>query len=48
MLDSDFALVLKEGEPVVFKVRRGDVIHAFAIPTMGIKIDALPGRVNYE
>jgi len=24
----------------------GDVIHAFAVPSFGIKIDAIPGRLN--
>jgi len=23
-----------------------DVIHSFAIPSLGIKIDAVPGRIN--
>ena len=23
-----------------------DVIHSFSLPTLGIKIDAIPGRVN--
>lgn len=23
-----------------------DVIHAFALPTLGLKVDALPGRIN--
>jgi cytochrome c oxidase subunit 2 len=26
--------------------RRADVIHAFAVPAFGIKIDAVPGRIN--
>jgi cytochrome c oxidase subunit 2 len=27
-------------------VTSNDVIHAFAIPSLGVKIDAMPGRLN--
>jgi cytochrome c oxidase subunit 2 len=29
-----------------FLVSAIDVIHCFTIPTLGIKIDAVPGRIN--
>jgi cytochrome c oxidase subunit 2 len=27
-------------------VTSNDVIHAFAVPSLGVKIDAMPGRLN--
>ncbi len=30
----------------MFAVTSGDVLHSFAIPTLGIKIDAVPGKDN--
>ena len=32
--------------PVEFVLRSNDVIHAFWIPSLGIKLDMIPGRVN--
>ena len=29
-----------------FAVTSGDILHSFAIPTLGIKIDAVPGKDN--
>jgi len=29
-----------------FLITSTDVIHSFAIPTLGLKVDALPGRIN--
>jgi len=29
-----------------FLITSTDVIHAFALPTLGLKVDALPGRIN--
>lgn len=40
-------LVIPTGKPVVAHVTSQDVIHAFAIPALGVKIDAMPGRINY-
>jgi len=27
-------------------VTAGDVLHSFAVPSLGLKIDAVPGRLN--
>ena len=27
-------------------VTGGDVLHSFAVPSLGIKVDAVPGRLN--
>lgn len=37
---------LPQGEPVVFEVTAHDVIHSFWIPSLGGKIDMIPGRRN--
>jgi cytochrome c oxidase subunit 2 len=34
------------GRPVEFRVRSKDVIHSFWIPSLGRKVDAIPGRTN--
>ncbi len=37
---------LPVGTPVMFEVESPDVVHAFWIPSLGGKIDMIPGRVN--
>lgn len=39
-------LHIPAGEPVEVAVRSADVIHSFWIPTLGGKIDAVPGHTN--
>jgi len=46
LLQLDQWLYLSLGECYVFAVTSGDVLHSFAIPTLGIKIDAVPGKDN--
>lgn len=48
LLAVDNELVLPVGKTVRFLVTAAptDVIHAFAMPAFGIKIDAVPGRLN--
>lgn len=40
-------LVVPVGRPVVVHVTGADVIHAFFVPQLGVKVDAVPGRINY-
>ncbi|MBI1308459.1 MAG: cytochrome c oxidase subunit II [Proteobacteria bacterium] len=40
-------LVVPVGRPVVVHVTSSDVIHSFFVPHLGVKIDAIPGRINY-
>lgn len=42
----DGSLHLPAGQPVDIAVTAEDVIHAFWIPRLGGKIDAIPGRIN--
>jgi cytochrome c oxidase subunit 2 len=46
LLSVDNELVVPVNKTVVVQVTGADVIHAFAVPSFGIKIDAIPGRLN--
>ena len=46
MLEVDNRVILPELTHVRFIVTAADVIHSFACPTLGIKCDAYPGRLN--
>lgn len=46
LLAVDNELVVPVGKIVRLDITAGDVIHAFAVPSFGIKIDAIPGRLN--
>ncbi|MDE0780309.1 MAG: cytochrome c oxidase subunit II [Alphaproteobacteria bacterium] len=46
LLTTDEALVLPVGKKVRVLVTSSDVLHAFAMPALGSKIDAVPGRIN--
>jgi cytochrome c oxidase subunit 2 len=46
LLTVDNELVVPVNKVVHVLVTGADVIHAFAIPSFGIKIDAVPGRMN--
>lgn len=41
------ALWASPGETVQINVTSTDVIHSFNIPGLGVRIDAIPGRVNH-
>lgn len=46
LLDVDNSIVIPVDTHVRFIVSAADVIHCFAIPSLGVKIDATPGRLN--
>lgn len=46
LLDVDNRIVLPVDTHVRFIVTGTDVIHDFAVPSLGLKIDAVPGRLN--
>jgi len=46
LLEVDKHLILPAHTPVTFLVTSGDVLHSFAMPQLGLKIDTVPGRVN--
>ena len=46
LLDVDFSISIPFGKPTRFLITSNDVIHSWAIPSMGVKVDACPGRIN--
>lgn len=47
LLDTDRHLLIRYDIPVRFVVSSVDVLHSFALPSMGIKVDAVTGRLNF-
>ena len=45
-LDVDNRLMLPAHIPIQMLITAADVLHSWALPTMGVKGDAVPGRVN--
>ena len=45
LLATDTAVVVPVGKTVVMQVTAADVIHAWTIPSFGVKQDAVPGRL---
>src|SRR5687768_3713909 len=45
-LAADNRMVLPVGEPIRLQTTAADVIHAFAVPALWFKLDAVPGRIN--
>ena len=46
LLEVDHRVVLPIGVEIRFLVTSADVIHAWTIPALGVKVDAVPGRLN--
>jgi cytochrome c oxidase subunit II len=46
LLEVDNRVILPELTHIRFVITSGDVIHSFACPSLGIKSDAYPGRLN--
>jgi len=46
LLEVDNRVILPVDTHIRFIVTARDVIHSFAVPSLGIKLDALPGRLN--
>lgn len=46
LLETDIPLVLPINVHIRFLVTSNDVIHAFSVPSLGVKIDATPGRIS--
>jgi cytochrome c oxidase subunit 2 len=47
LLDSDARLILPSGCSIQLLVSRYDVLHRWTVPSLGVKVDACPGRLNY-
>jgi len=46
VITADHEMVVPVGKVIEFDVVSQDVIHSFSVPSFGIKIDAIPGRLN--
>ena len=46
LLETDNRVSLPTQTPIRVLVTRGDVLHSWAIPSLGLKVDAVPGRLN--
>jgi len=46
LLEVDNRVVVPVDTHIRFIVTGQDVIHDFAVPSLGVKIDAIPGRLN--
>jgi heme/copper-type cytochrome/quinol oxidase subunit 2 len=46
LLETDTSLVLPYNIAIKFLITSSDVLHAWALPELGIKVDAVPGRLN--
>ena len=45
-LAADYRMVVPAGEPIRLQITASDVIHAFAMPSLWFKLDAVPGQIN--
>lgn len=46
LLDTDEHLILPSNTPIRLLITGADVIHSWSIPSLGVKMDAIPGRLN--
>nr|YP_009228534.1 cytochrome c oxidase subunit II [Phyllocoptes taishanensis]ALK03797.1 cytochrome oxidase subunit 2 [Phyllocoptes taishanensis] len=46
LVEVDNRLVVPSSLPIRFMVSSSDVIHSWTIPSFGVKMDAVPGRIN--
>nr|YP_009351276.1 cytochrome c oxidase subunit II [Polyspathotermes sulcifrons]AQP29112.1 cytochrome c oxidase subunit 2 [Polyspathotermes sulcifrons] len=46
LLDTDNRIVLPMNSPIRMIVTAADVLHSWAVPSLGVKTDATPGRLN--
>lgn len=46
LLETDNQVVLPVGTNIRLQTTGGDVIHSWAMPALGVKVDAVPGRLN--
>lgn len=45
-LETDEHLIIPSNTYLRFLITSTDVIHSWALPSLGIKMDAIPGRIN--
>nr|YP_010956773.1 cytochrome c oxidase subunit II [Chasmodes bosquianus]WMY89879.1 cytochrome c oxidase subunit II [Chasmodes bosquianus] len=46
LLEADHRMVIPAESPIRILVTAEDVLHSWAVPSLGVKMDAVPGRLN--
>nr|YP_010397697.1 cytochrome c oxidase subunit II [Rasbora bankanensis]UQJ78857.1 cytochrome c oxidase subunit II [Rasbora bankanensis] len=46
LLETDYRMVIPQESPIRILVSAEDVLHSWAVPSLGVKMDAVPGRLN--
>lgn len=46
LLETDHRIVIPTESPARILITADDVLHSWAVPSLGVKIDAVPGRLN--
>lgn len=46
LLEVDNRLLVPVDTGIQFLISSTDVLHSFAVPSLGLKMDAVPGRIN--
>ena len=46
-LDVDNRVVVPTGLSTLMMITSADVLHSWAVPSLGVKVDAVPGRLNH-
>jgi len=46
LLEVDYPLYIPVGIPIKLLITSTDVLHSWAVPSLGVKVDAVPGRLN--
>nr|YP_004327618.1 cytochrome c oxidase subunit II [Cobitis takatsuensis]BAJ11453.1 cytochrome oxidase subunit-2 [Cobitis takatsuensis] len=46
LLETDFRMVVPMQSPIRVLVSAEDVLHSWAVPALGVKMDGVPGRLN--
>jgi len=46
LLKTDNPLILPKNTPICILITSDDVLHSWAVPSFGVKVDAIPGRLS--
>nr|YP_010950465.1 cytochrome c oxidase subunit II [Psettichthys melanostictus]WMI36421.1 cytochrome c oxidase subunit II [Psettichthys melanostictus]WMN13942.1 cytochrome c oxidase subunit II [Isopsetta isolepis] len=46
LLEADHRMVIPVESPIRVLISAEDVLHSWAVPSLGVKVDAVPGRLN--
>nr|BAK42060.1 cytochrome oxidase subunit 2 [Crenuchus spilurus] len=46
LLETDHRMIVPMESPIRMLISADDVLHSWAVPSLGIKLDAVPGRLN--